>query len=309
MADYKALFYDLKLKAEEQRIPGARVGALVSDRYLSLFPDLQGKTCLDVGIGTGWLIESMIARGAEQVIGVDVSPERVRVVSERLASLGDGRVRFFCMDAESLNELSENQLSFINFRDVIEHLENPEKGLRELNRVLKDGGELLIQTPNAFVHETLKIPHRVLELLHSLFPEHVAMAETDVMLTDDLTRLGEEERKQLLESIPEGFHEHNKLFQPDEFVALLQQNGFSPVVMTGSPVLSDLMYQQEETMRYLVDFYLQSLRSGLFDWILGLLWKELREKGTLKQLEQLPVDYVLSGSITVLARKERSCPD
>lgn len=43
---------------------------------------------------------------------------------------------------------ADNTFDIINFTDILEHLFDPLRGLREANRVLKKGGYLMIDTPN-----------------------------------------------------------------------------------------------------------------------------------------------------------------
>lgn len=46
--------------------------------------DLEGKTCLEIGTGSGFLAEKMLENAAEKVTAVDLNPEAVEEASERL---------------------------------------------------------------------------------------------------------------------------------------------------------------------------------------------------------------------------------
>ena len=46
--------------------------------------DLEGKNCLEIGTGSGYLSEVMAQRNPEKVVAVDINPEAVEEASERL---------------------------------------------------------------------------------------------------------------------------------------------------------------------------------------------------------------------------------
>jgi len=51
----------------------------------SALPDsLNGKTCLEIGTGSGYIAEKMLEKNAEKVVAVDINPEAVKEASERL---------------------------------------------------------------------------------------------------------------------------------------------------------------------------------------------------------------------------------
>jgi len=52
---------------------------------LALLGDLSDKRVLDAGCGAGAISEAMLARGA-QVMGIDVSPQMVRIARSRLGN-------------------------------------------------------------------------------------------------------------------------------------------------------------------------------------------------------------------------------
>jgi ubiquinone/menaquinone biosynthesis C-methylase UbiE len=56
---------------------------------------------------------------------------------------------FICSDAHYL-PFKENAFDKICMYEVIEHVESPIRCLREINRVLKEGGTLELTTPNIF---------------------------------------------------------------------------------------------------------------------------------------------------------------
>ena len=99
-------------------------------------------TVLDIGTGYGELLD--IARECapgSRLIGLDLSPALLKQVSSRhWAVLADG---------EEI-PLRDTVADVVFLFDVIEHLWSPDRLLREIRRVLKPGGHLLVTTPNLF---------------------------------------------------------------------------------------------------------------------------------------------------------------
>ena len=50
--------------------------------------DLQGKTVLDIGCGSGVYLREALARGATKVVGVDAAPRMLELAKERLDAAG-----------------------------------------------------------------------------------------------------------------------------------------------------------------------------------------------------------------------------
>lgn len=109
--------------------------------YARLLDRCAGKTVLEAGSGEGYGAD-MIAGVATEVTGLDYDASAVAHVRERYP-----RVE---MIQGNLADLPLEDASFdvvVNFQ-VIEHLWDQGRFLRECLRVLRPGGELLISTPN-----------------------------------------------------------------------------------------------------------------------------------------------------------------
>lgn len=93
---------------------------------------------LDVGCGTGGNAEMLSSFGA--VAGVDMSETAVAYCRAR------GLVRVQRARAEQL-PFADESFDLVTALDVVEHLDDDHAGLREMHRVLRCGGALLVFAP------------------------------------------------------------------------------------------------------------------------------------------------------------------
>ncbi len=100
---------------------------------------------LDVGCGYGKLIlQAKKEFPDNKFTGVDLNPANVSI-AKKSASFSD----FFVMDIESLHFRSES-FDIVFCADTLEHAYNPSAALKELSRVLKKGGFMVLSVPNYF---------------------------------------------------------------------------------------------------------------------------------------------------------------
>lgn len=100
-----------------------------------------GRLVLDIGCGTGVNSERVAAAG-HSVVGVDLSRE---AIGKYHARRFDGLV----CDIEAGLPFAAGTFDAALWSEVIEHIVNPEVALREIRRVLRPGGELVLSTPNS----------------------------------------------------------------------------------------------------------------------------------------------------------------
>lgn len=107
----------------------------------SLRPARKGGRVLDIGCGAGQVVGRLTEAGFE-AYGVDVSEpniERARKFSDR-CQMYDGRhLPFPDAHFESAGALN-----------VLEHVDEPEDFIRELTRVVRPGGKIVLSSPNFF---------------------------------------------------------------------------------------------------------------------------------------------------------------
>lgn len=99
---------------------------------------------LDVATGTGRLPLALLEQSGFQgrVIGVDLSRRMLTVAAEKLAPYGD-RAAFMHRRAEAL-PFPDNTFDLVTCLEALEFMMNPRGVLRELARVLRPGGLLVL---------------------------------------------------------------------------------------------------------------------------------------------------------------------
>lgn len=103
-----------------------------------LFPQ-RGKI-LDVGCGIGIFLE-MARRDNWHVTGVDISPFASRYAKEVFG------INAYQGSLNKLKFLSES-FTAVTMWDIVEHFTDPLIEIKEISRILKKGGVLLLNTPN-----------------------------------------------------------------------------------------------------------------------------------------------------------------
>lgn len=102
---------------------------------------------LDVGCGNGQ--NSLLAAGkVKRVTGFDIDISQLKIAEAEAGKRGLKNVRFDCVSAEEKFPYNSGQFDKVIFLGVLEHLSKRESILREIKRVMKPGGRLLLGIPN-----------------------------------------------------------------------------------------------------------------------------------------------------------------
>lgn len=105
-------------------------------------PDTQGRIILDAGCGSGYkALRLADANPGAKIVGIDISPESVRLAEERLKYYGHDNVEFHAILLEDLPQLGL-EFDYINCDEVLYLLPDPDLGLKALKSVLKPDGIL-----------------------------------------------------------------------------------------------------------------------------------------------------------------------
>jgi ArsR family transcriptional regulator len=101
-----------------------------------------GAEVVDLGTGAGRMLPGLAAR-AGRVIGVDASPSLLDEARRRARTLGPAPVELRLGDIEHL-PLRDHEVDSALAHMVLHHVPEPARALREVARVLRPGGALLI---------------------------------------------------------------------------------------------------------------------------------------------------------------------
>ena len=103
-----------------------------------LLPPLEGLRLLDAGCGGGAYVHALAARGAE-ARGIEYDQEKLATVSAS-SHISHGDIEHTELDAGCFDAVLLNE--------VLEHVPDDGAALREMHRLLRPGGALLVFSPN-----------------------------------------------------------------------------------------------------------------------------------------------------------------
>ena len=113
---------------------------------LGLLDVKPGERVLDIGCGNARDI-ARIANHGGQVVGVDMSAGMIAAAGRELERMGLGGIKLQVGDATCL-DFPDASFDKILCSEVIEHIPDASQALREMWRVLRPGGKLVLSTPN-----------------------------------------------------------------------------------------------------------------------------------------------------------------
>lgn len=99
----------------------------------------EGVCVLDVACGTGVLFDDYLKRGAAKVVGVDISPEMVKIARSKLA---DTRITVLCGDVQDMT--FEEKFDAVMVYNAFPHFPEPERIIAHLAGCLRTGGRLTV---------------------------------------------------------------------------------------------------------------------------------------------------------------------
>ncbi len=169
------------------------------ERYRFTRPFVQGKTVLDIACGTGYGTHIMSGFNAKRVLGVDLSEDAISYARQAYGMAG---VEFLQASATSL-PIGDSSIDVIVSFETIEHLNDPDRDayLKELFRVIKKSGTLILSTPNRRI--TSPGSHRPLNPYH--LREYTLPELTQTLLAQRFRIqdvLGQRVRRKILAFIP-----------------------------------------------------------------------------------------------------------
>ena len=183
--------------------------------------------CLDIGCGGG-LLSERIARLGASVTGIDITENSIEIA--KIHAFNSGlNINYIKTDISSFIKInSPKQFDLIIASEVVEHLDNRNLFFKEISKLLKNEGILIMTTINK----------TALSLLFAKF-----MAEN------------------ILKLLPKGIHDFEKFVSPNTLIAeakpynihLDDVVGFKPIIGVSSkfkPIIKDFKFTNFLNVNY-----------------------------------------------------------
>lgn len=162
---YKSKFMEMYVRILGIPFPERRLENLLMWKMM-LFE--EGEKILDVGCGDGLLLPQIAKMGCK-IEGVDLSPNALEEAKRRVEHLNISKqIKLRKGSAEKL-DYEDQSFDKVICNCTLEHIENDEKALNEMIRVLKIDGNLFLTVPVNKLNETLlnilfKLPKQIRKL-------------------------------------------------------------------------------------------------------------------------------------------------
>lgn len=142
----------------ERFIPGIEDKKLETEhmqRYLGFRDLVQGKNVLDAACGEGYG-SRILAEKAQSVIGLDISAGTVERANKSYASECNN-LKYVCGSIDNIEMVENNSIDVVISFETIEHVDEvvQNKFMKEIKRVLKPDGILIMSTPNKRIYSDL----------------------------------------------------------------------------------------------------------------------------------------------------------
>ena len=109
-------------------------------QFKALFPDLRGKSVLDLGCGYGWHCKYAVECGAKQVLGIDLSEKMIREATIKNA---DPRISYQVCGLDDYGYPADSHDCVIS-NLVLHYIENIDAVFRKVFLTLKSDGVFLL---------------------------------------------------------------------------------------------------------------------------------------------------------------------
>ena len=187
--------------------------------YISSKVNLKNKKILDVGCGGGILAESLALKGA-RVKGIDLAdgPLEVAKIREQKRNLG---ITYEKIETSKLIKKKE-KFDVITCLEMLEHVPDPEKTVKECAQLLNNNGDIFFST----INRNLK--------------------------AFTLAILGAE---YILNILPKGTHDYEKLIKPSELLSFIDKGGldFAEIKgMTYIPFFDIVKLSNDPSVNYII---------------------------------------------------------
>ena len=179
--------------------------------------NMKNLKILDVGCGGGIICEPLARLGAK-VTGIDFAPNNIKAAKIH-SKINKLKINYVYKDIEK-SKLDE-KFDVILMFEVLEHLDNWEKTIKNIKKNLNKNGLIIISTINR-------------NLLSKLFAINIA--------------------ENILHWIPKGTHDYNKLIKPEELKRILLNEKFNFNNIKGL-VFNPLNREWKLSKNYMINYF------------------------------------------------------
>jgi len=153
--------YFAKVAGDWEKMRSGFFSPAVREKALELAGVRPGRACgqvaADLGAGAGFVTEALLAAGLS-VFAVDQSPEMLAQLAARFAPAHPGRGLPLQGPAEAL-PLPDASVDFVFANMFLHHVDDPAAAIREMARILRPGGRLVVTDLDSHGHEFLLREH------------------------------------------------------------------------------------------------------------------------------------------------------
>lgn len=211
---------------ESEFKPLHRINPIRVDYINTRANGLKGKKVLDIGCGGGLLTEAMADRQAS-VTGIDMAEKSLSIAKLHLYE-SELEVDYQLTSAEEFAESHSGEFDVVTCLEMLEHVPDPQSVVEAATRLLKPGGHLFLSTIN-------RNPKSF--LLAIVGAEYV------------------------LNMLPKGTHDYQKLIKPSELAAICRQQNLAIRDISGityNPITDHYSLSQDIDVNYLMHCQIES---------------------------------------------------
>ncbi len=119
---------------------------LILPELLKFFPleNLNGKSVIDLGCGTGFFLKEFLKAKTEKSLGIDVDTELLELANENLRQeIADNKVSLMKVDATDLKGIGDKSFNVAFAIESIPNIKDLKLFAKEVSRILEVGGKLI----------------------------------------------------------------------------------------------------------------------------------------------------------------------
>lgn len=119
----------------------------------------EGDIAADIGAGSGYVTEGLLSRGLN-VIAIDQSENMLKELSEKFQDKKREKIELICKVGEGENlPLEENTVHYSFANMYLHHVEKPINAIKEMVRITKPGGRVVITDLDTHSYDFLESEH------------------------------------------------------------------------------------------------------------------------------------------------------